>query len=176
MKSNYGKIEHDLLQVGPLEGIWIDAGCGNGTYTIPLANFVSEVIAIDQNKNNLLYLKSLLSQEKNIIIQQHDFNEPNWYDEVVDGIIFGFSLHETSRHKQVLTHAYNQLKTNGKLIVIDYSSDIAVPWVPYPIPLSKLTNLLEETSFQNITLVKQTPPRRKGYYWNNASYIITALR
>ncbi|MHA1941937.1 MAG: class I SAM-dependent methyltransferase [Candidatus Hodarchaeales archaeon] len=176
MISKYGKIESEISQCGPLEGVWIDAGCGNGTYTIPLANLVEKVIAIDSNKNNLLYLKSLLSSENNILTLHYDFTEPKWYDENVDGILFGFSLHETSKHILVLKHAYNQLKADGKLIIIDYSSDTAVSWVPYPIPESKLTRLLGEVSFQKVSLIKQNPPRRKGHHWNNASYIITAMK
>jgi ubiquinone/menaquinone biosynthesis C-methylase UbiE len=176
MTSKYGKIESDLSQCGPLEGIWIDAGCGNGTYTLPLANLVEKVLAIDQNKNNLLYLESLITQENKIITRQHDFTEPNWSDKLVDGILFGFSLHETPKQLLVLQHAFNQLKIKGKIIVIDYSSSTSVPWVPYPIPELELTELLTEVSFRKITIVKQNPPHRIGYHWNNASYIITALR
>ena len=41
-------------------GLWIDAGCGNGTFTFPLATLADQVIAIDKNPNNLSYLVSLL--------------------------------------------------------------------------------------------------------------------
>jgi ubiquinone/menaquinone biosynthesis C-methylase UbiE len=155
-------------------GIWIDAGCGNGTYTIPLATLVSEVIALDKNKNNLSYLESKITSKMNIRTQHFDFSKPSWYSSFVDGILFGFSLHYDPKHRTALEHAYQQLKPGGKLVVIEYSSEKAVSWVPYPLPMEKLIKILKSLSFFSIDIIQSLPPRRKGFQWNNASYILTA--
>ena len=102
-------------------GLWIDAGCGNGTFTFPLATLADQVIAIDKNPNNLSYLKSKILTEKNIIPQQVDFNNSKWYEQLVDGILFGFSLHYHPIHQIALSHAFNQLKKGRTIIIIEYA-------------------------------------------------------
>lgn len=44
----YQQIIEQLRQCEIRGGVWIDAGCGNGIYTIPLATLVSEVIVFPQ--------------------------------------------------------------------------------------------------------------------------------
>lgn len=155
-------------------GIWVDSGCGNGTYTFPLATFADQVIAIDRNINNLSYLTSKISTEKNIITQQIDFNEPIWYNQLVDGILFGFSLHYHPVPKIALTNAFNQLINRGTIIIIEYASETPVSWVPHPLPMKKLIFLLKKLSFTNIQPVETLPSRRKSAYWDNTSYILKA--
>ena len=142
-------------------GLWIDAGCGNGTFTFPLATLADQVIAIDKNPNNL-------------IPQQVDFNNSKWYEQLVDGILFGFSLHYHPIHQIALSHAFNQLKKGRTIIIIEYASETPVSWVPYPLPEKKLISILTELSFINIQLVESLSSRRKSTFWNNASYILKA--
>ncbi|PWI47452.1 hypothetical protein CEE45_11590 [Candidatus Heimdallarchaeota archaeon B3_Heim] len=165
----------DLLKQCNIQGgLWVDAGCGNGTYTFPLATFAGQVIAIDRNINNLSYLKSKISTEKNIITQQIDFNKPIWYNQLVDGILFGFSLHYHPVPQIALTNAFNQLITGGTIIIIEYASENPVSWVPHPLSMKKLISLLKEISFTNIQPVEILPSRRMSAYWDNASYILKA--
>jgi tRNA/tmRNA/rRNA uracil-C5-methylase (TrmA/RlmC/RlmD family) len=58
---NFEQIVEQLKQCEVQGGVWIDAGCGNGTYSFPLSTLVSEVIALDKNKNNLSYLESKIT-------------------------------------------------------------------------------------------------------------------
>ncbi len=157
-------------------GVWIDAGCGNGTYTIPLSNLVSEVIALDKNWNNLSYLESKIPFETNITTQQFDFSNPSWYKDLVDGILFSFSLHYDPIHSTALNHAYQQLKLGGRLVVIDYSSEKSVPWVPFPLPQHELISILENLSFKDIQVIQELPHRKRVFHWNNSSYSVTALK
>jgi ubiquinone/menaquinone biosynthesis C-methylase UbiE len=173
---NFQQIVERLKHCEIEGGVWIDAGCGNGTYTFPLATLVSQVIALDRNKNNLSYLESKISTQTNIITQQFDFHQPSWYEYLVDGIFFGFSLHYDPIHENALEHAYQQLKEGGKLVIIEYSSTKSVPWVPYPIPLQKLIPILKDLSYDNIKVIQKNPPRRISIHWDNASYMITALK
>ena len=154
--------------------IWIDAGCGNGTFTFPLANMVSMVIALDTNKHNLSYLESKISSELNIETKLFDFNNPAWYKIPVDGIIFGFSLHYNPIHKKSLENAYLQLKSGGRLVVFEYSSEKPVPWVPHPLPINKLISILKELNFQDIQVVENFQSHRRSKNWDNASYSLVA--
>ena len=165
-----------LEKCGVIGGTWIDAGSGNGTFTFPLSSLASKVIALDTNKNNLSYLRSKISRESNIESIIHDFNKPFWYSEQVDGILFGFSLHYDPNPATALKNAYLQLKTSGKLVVFEYSSEKSVPWVPYPIPSEKLLLTLNKLNFRDIQVVKNTPAHRVSDNWNNASYTVVARK
>lgn len=171
---NFEQIVEQLKQCEVQGGVWIDAGCGNGTYSFPLSTLVSEVIALDKNKNNLSYLESKITSEMNIWTQHFDFSKPSWNSSLVDGILFSFSLHYDPEHRIALEHAYRQLKPGGKLVVIEYSSEKSVPWVPYPLPQEELISILETISFITIKVIQTLPPRRKGFQWNNSSYIVNA--
>lgn len=61
-------------------------------------------------------------------------------------------------------------------MVIEYSSEKSVPWVPYPLPFENLNKILTALSFNEIQVINTFPPRKKGMNWNNASYMITALK
>jgi ubiquinone/menaquinone biosynthesis C-methylase UbiE len=156
--------------------VWIDAGCGNGTFTFPLASMVSKIIALDTNKHNLSYLESRISSEMAIETKLFDFNIPSWYKTPVDGILFGFSLHDNPNHKKALENAYFQLKEKGKLVVFEYSSDKSVFWVPHPLPLNRLIPILNNLAFQDIQVVENIPASRTSRNWNNASYSLVATK
>ena len=170
----YSKIVKQLERCDIRGKVWIDAGCGNGTFTFPLASMVSKVIALDTNKHNLSYLESKKSPKMAIMTKSIDFNNPSWYKDSVDGILFGFSLHYNSVHKNALKNAYLQLKPGGKLVVFEYSSEKPVSWVPYPLPLNKLIPILKDLSFQSIKVIENIPAHRIGRNWNNASYSLVA--
>ncbi len=173
---NFQQIVERLRKCGVHKGIWIDAGCGNGTYTFPLASLTSQTIALDRNKHNLSYLKSKITSQTNIITKQFDFTVPLWYEHLVDGVLFGFSLHFDPNHNEVLENAYQQLKTGGRVIIIDYSSNIPVSWVPWPLPPEKAIPILQSLDFSKIKTVETTTPRRKSSQWDNTSYILTAIK
>ena len=170
------RIEKQLKKCNILGKVWIDAGCGNGTFTFPLANIVNKVIALDTNKHNLSYLESKIPSEVNIKTKLFDFNNPFWYEVPVDGILFGFSLHYDPIHEKALKNAYLQLKPEGQLVIFEYSSEKSVPWVPYPLSTSNLTSILEKLSFQGIQIVENIPAHRSGRNWDNASYVLVAKK
>ena len=173
---NSPQILKQLQKCGINGKLWIDAGCGNGTFTFPLASIVSEVIALDTNKHNLSYLERKIQPEMNIKTKLFDFNNPAWHEILVDGILFGFSLHYDPVHEKALKNAYLQLKPRGKLVIFEYSSDISVPWVPYPLTTSNLSSILQKLSFQDIQVVEYFPAHRSGRNWDNASYAVVAKK
>ncbi len=140
---------------GISKGVWIDAGCGRGTYTLPLAKLASQVIAIDKNPYDISFLKAKLSSPVNIVALEKDFNqEPLFYD-LVDGVLFGFSLHYEHSPTKALQNAFNQLKSNGIIIIFEYTHEKPLPWVPYPVPKSLSINLLEKIGFREIETILQ---------------------
>lgn len=136
-------------------GTWIDAGCGYGTYTLPLATLVSRVIAIDADIHKIEYLRARLPHESNVECYHRDFNVGKLFDELVDGILFGYSLHYQPDQISAIRNAYKQINYKGAIVIIDYDRDRALPWVPYPFPQRKALQLLKEIGFKNIETILQ---------------------
>lgn len=155
--SKFKSIRKQLQQCGISKGVWIDAGCGRGTYTLPLATFASLVIAIDNNPYDISFLKAQLPQQTNIIVSKKDFTKDRLFHDLVDGVLFGFSLHFEPTPIKALQNAFNHLKPNSSIIIFEYTRDESLPWVPFPIPEKKLINSLEKIGFQELEIIIQKP-------------------
>ncbi|MHA1974342.1 MAG: class I SAM-dependent methyltransferase [Candidatus Hodarchaeales archaeon] len=131
--------------------VWMDAGCGTGTYTIPLSKLVTKVIGIDKDAHAIQQLHKKLSDE-NIELIHGDFNQYP-YPEKVDGVLFAFSLHFQLDQNKTLFNAFNRLKSNGTLIIFEYNQRNPLPWIPYPCPKEELQNILESIGFKRISLI-----------------------
>ncbi len=151
----YEKILKQLKKCGISNGLWIDAGCGRGAYTFPLATLVTQVIAIDKNSYDISFLKSNLPSVTNITVQEMDFNQDLPHLEMVDGILFGFSLHYELTLSRALNNAFNQLKSKGKIIIFEYIQQEPLPWVPFPVSKTKLIELLSKIGFHKVDTIFQ---------------------
>ncbi|UCE12454.1 MAG: class I SAM-dependent methyltransferase [Candidatus Heimdallarchaeota archaeon] len=158
---NYQRILKQLKLCDISGGVWIDAGCGRGSYTFPLASLADKVVAIDNNPYNISFLKSSLPSNSNIEVFKKDFTYEVWH-EPVDGMLFGFSLHYDPTPQKALQKAFTQLKPDGTIVILDYVRTDPVPWVPFPLPIFKLRSLLEEVGFYQIETIHQ----------NNRFYIV----
>lgn len=129
-------------------GTWIDAGCGQGAYTIPLSGLVDSVLAIDQNNSNLRILQNKINRfhVTNVTIKQGNFKDLKLYEEgYFNRILFTFSLHyskDLGFLQEILKLKKKQ--DNFKIVIIEYTRTIPVPWVPYPCPLPKIVQLISE--------------------------------
>ena len=132
------------------KGVWIDAGCGKGTYTFPLATLTSLVIAVDNNPYNISFLKTQISQTTNIKAHKKDFTKEQLHTSLVDGVLFGYSLHYQPNPTEALKNAFNHIKPGGLILIFEYTREEPLPWVPFPIPERKMTSLLETIGFNEI--------------------------
>lgn len=164
--DGYEKEYQNLLKANISAGRWIDAGCGRGAYTIPLSGLVDSVLAIDQNTSKLSNLQNKLEllEITNIELKHADFrNKLVLTDGDFDGVLFTFSLHYAS-NLLFLTEFLEQKvqQRNFKIIIIEYTRTIPVPWVPYPCPPNKIEKLVEALDIYEID----------NKYQNNRYYII----
>ena len=162
--------DHNLSQLKLCEikgGTWIDAGCGYGTYTFPLSQIASKVIAIDNDVRNIESLKTQIKKNKrlNIEVIQQDFNS-RLYHSTVDGVLFAFSLHYQHAALVPIKIAYQQLNLGGKILIFEYSRSEPLPWIPYPKPISRITSILIEIGFSSI----------KKIYENHRYYILRGAK
>ncbi len=151
----YQRILNQLEMSGISKGVWIDAGCGRGTFTFPLAELAARVIAIDKNPYDISFLKAQLPSTTNIEAFEKDFTKELLFHEFVDGVLFGFSLHYELDPLKALQNAFNQIKTNGAIIIIEYIREEPLPWVPFPVPKFQLIRLLKKIGFSEIETILQ---------------------
>jgi SAM-dependent methyltransferase len=151
----FKRIRKQLQLCGISKGFWIDAGCGRGTYTLPLATLASLVIAIDNNPYDISFLQAQLPQKTNIIVSKKDFTKNLLFQDLVDGVLFGFSLHFGPNPLNAILNAFNHLKPGGNIVIFEYTREEPLPWVPFPVPKKKLIKWLEKTRFQEIDTILQ---------------------
>lgn len=120
-----------------------------------MATLVSRVIAIDNNRSDISFLRAQLPQKTNIIVSEKDFTKDVLSQDFVDGVLFGFSLHYQPNSIPALRNAFNHLKPNGSIIIFEYTRDKPLPWVPFPIPEIKLTESLKKIGFREIETIIQ---------------------
>lgn len=140
-------------------GFWIDAGCGQGAYTIPLALLVDKVLAIDRDSSNLDRLEKKINEMniQNITIENADFTR-NMLKQAkeIDGILFAFSLHYQKNLvflEEILKE--KEEKMDFKIVILEYERTIPVPWVPHPYPIGKIRELVKRNGIFNLEIIFQ---------------------
>ena len=141
------------LRIAKVSGnIWIDAGSGDGAYTIPLAQIVSRVIAIDQDNDRIDRLQALAKQKhlSNIQFFTENFSHIHLEVEPLDGILFAFSLHYNPEPYKAIANLQKYLTPGGVIVIIDYDRIDPVSWVRFPINKTFAQNLLWQAKTQTI--------------------------
>jgi len=141
-------VRHALLllqgAISETTGSWADLGCGDGTFTLALAELLGpagRVYAVDRDARALSKLGGRASGHTNVIPMLADFSHSSdlpGYDGPLDGLLFANSLHFTARPERILEAWVHKLRPGGQLIVVEYDRRAANPWVPYPISPARL--------------------------------------
>lgn len=102
--------------------IWADIGCGTGFFTLPLANEVRQVYALDIRAEMLEDLNESLAQLqiRNVKVFQSDESCFPLTEQLVDGILISLVLHEVDDPVKFFHELNRILKRSGRLIVIEW--------------------------------------------------------
>lgn len=107
----------------PLENeVWLDLGCGPGYFTLPLAEMVKTVYALDISKEMLDICKMRASELdlNNIEYILSDSEKIDLPDNSVDNILMCNIYHEIDNRKNALKQLYKILKPSGNIYLIDW--------------------------------------------------------
>ena len=119
-------------------GIWADLGCGDGVFTLLLAELLppgSKVYAVDRDAAALNVLLRKLGQVHttvNVHTLQADFTQPLDLPPF-DGILMANSLHFVRDKEPVLRRVCDLLRPGGCLVIIEYNAQRGNGAVPYPL-------------------------------------------
>lgn len=138
--------------------IWLDLGCGAGTFTYALAELLprtSKIYAVDQHRQ---HLQEKVGTDVAIEFILADFEKLEMVvNEDVTGVMMGNSLHYVRDKSGFLTNLLKRFPAIQQMIIIEYDTDKANRWVPYPIPFLQLKDLLKETKLKEVQKIAERP-------------------
>lgn len=138
---------------------WADLGCGNGLFSYALADLLlrgSEILMVD--KINQAPINSPRSGV-HLNFLQADFTEDVLPAADFDGILMANSLHFVKEKRPFIEKLKDHMSQNGRLIIIEYNIEHANPWIPYPIPFTKLRELFEKEGLASVRKIGERPSR-----------------
>jgi SAM-dependent methyltransferase len=118
---------------------WLDLGSGDGTFTLALADLLaprSVIHALDVDRSAL----ARIGAHVRVRIETHvaDFTDVDrWPVTSVDGILIANSLHYVEPQREFLRACASRLR-DGVLLVVEYDTDRANRYVPYPVSRDRL--------------------------------------
>lgn len=152
-------IQHPIAKE---KAAYADLGCGNGLFTRALAQLLapqSVIYAVDKNEtalNNFSVHANVQLKKINI-----DFVKDELPFKNLSGILMANSLHYVEDKNAFLLKAKASLAPDGYFIIVEYDTDKANHWVPYPVSFSSLHNVFEKINFHSVQKLQTYPSR----YW-----------
>ena len=130
----------NALPVAASAQVWADLGCGKGTFTKALAELLpagSIIHAVDRDVVALAQLPERWGSAG--IVRTHaDFSKEELPVNELDGILMANALHYVKDQVGFVARVATHLKPYGSFVLVEYDTDEADPWVPYPIPSARL--------------------------------------
>ncbi len=116
-------------------GTWADLGCGDGTFTLALATILKRTSTIHAIDRDAAVLKHIPSEYTGTTIVTHhgDFTKQPWPFGPLDGALLANSLHYVSNQEAFIRACGQAMNQPHRFLIVEYDTDRANPWVPYPI-------------------------------------------
>lgn len=132
--------------------IWADLGAGDGIFTRALASLVGEqgrIIALDHDDAAIRQLRRISrdTPAPRIEVVVGDVRKLELPDIQLDGALFANVLHFIEDPAAVLARARTHLRPQARVLVVEYEQRARSRWVPYPLPLNRLTEIASEAGF-----------------------------
>lgn len=151
-------------------GVWADLGAGTGTFTGALVSLLgpeARIYAVDRDARAVATLRRWSSREAPNVVPVHaDFTQPlelpGLRDVLLDGVLLANALHFVRDAGQVLARLVPQLRPGGRVVLVEYDRRAASPWVPYPIPQSRLSSLAAAAGLAPFTITAEHPSAYRG--------------
>lgn len=135
---------------------WADLGAGSGTFTKALAGHLADgsvVYAVDKSTQ-----PNWVSQRGvGIELLELDFETDEMPLPALDGILMANSLHYVHDKTSLLEKLENYLKPGGIFLIVEYDSQVANPWVPYPLDFVSLKKLFSGRGYGRIEKLGERP-------------------
>ena len=147
---------------GGAAGAWADLGAGSGAFTLALAGLLgdsSRIYAVDRDAGSLRALAADAAGLSCPVETVHADFTGELRLPPLRGILLANSLHFQRDAAAVLSHASRWLAPGGRLIIVEYDIAAANPWVPYPLPWTRLPAAAARAGFTAGRLLGTRPSR-----------------
>ena len=127
---------------------WADLGCGGGTFTHALANCLkagSIIYAVDR-------VMPVIPPANNVDIQciRADIESIAFRAHELDGILMANAFHYIKDKSRLIQRLQSFLKNDGMFLLVEYDTDRANRWVPFPLSFKVLTLLFKNNGIYKI--------------------------
>ncbi|MFB6456250.1 class I SAM-dependent methyltransferase [Chitinophaga sp. Hz27] len=139
-------------------GTWADLGCGSGLFTFALANLLppeSTIYAIDQQPVRLDTFPN--PHHIHIITKQLNFEQEQLPAKDFRGILLANSLHYVKDKHTLIRQLSRHLTTDAQFLIVEYDTNAANTWVPYPIKYPALQQLFRDNGFASSKYLGDRP-------------------
>ncbi|WP_207510482.1 class I SAM-dependent methyltransferase [Longitalea luteola] len=143
---------------------WADLGAGKGLFSEALLSILlpgSTIHSVDLHKH------PDLPHHPSIIFHQADFVKDQLPIINLDGILMANSLHYVKEQVACIKQLKARLRSgSGVFILIEYDTDRANQWVPFPISFARAQKIFGDAGFSKIEKIGE----RKSMYRSDLIY------
>ena len=140
---------------GPVPQHWADLGCGHGTFTLALAELLPKGSTIDAADRDAAALARLRTAHHGVAIRpwHTDFLDVPWPFGGLDGAVLANALHYVADPLSLLRRASSHFKQPHRLLIVEYDTRVAGPWVPFPLDRQSLEQLATAAGYHEPELL-----------------------
>jgi ubiquinone/menaquinone biosynthesis C-methylase UbiE len=138
--------------------VWADLGAGTGFFTQALARYLqpgSTIIAVDKGRNDLEKIPT--PKGMNLQTIKADFTDSDLRLEGLTGILMANSLHYVKDKTAFIKNIERSFAGKGSFLIVEYDTEQANPWVPYPLSFQSLQKLFSAAGYSTIEKISTTP-------------------
>ncbi|MBX2901763.1 MAG: methyltransferase domain-containing protein [Cyclobacteriaceae bacterium] len=132
---------------------WADLGAGQGFFSQALAQLLpsGSITAIDQD---IHALNAIVWKSDTVALTRlpADFSTYSWQRNF-NGFLIANALHYVPEQATLLKRLKKQLLPDGRILVIEYDTEISNAWVPYPISFKKLQAVAAVAGLPTVTFL-----------------------
>ncbi len=156
-------------------GVWADLGSGSGAFTLALADLLGKtgrIYSVDKDrwvlKEQEQAMRSLFPSAS-VEFLVADFTQRLDLPPL-DGIVMANSLHYVRDKGALLQRIHSYLKSQGRLLLVEYNVDRGNLWVPYPLSYTTWEGLAQQNNFSDTQLLEKVPSRFLGEMYSAISF------
>jgi 2-polyprenyl-3-methyl-5-hydroxy-6-metoxy-1,4-benzoquinol methylase len=159
-------VDSGVARLGPTT--WADLGCGEGTFTRALAGVLAAGSVIHAMDVDAAALRRIPAEHNGVRIITHhrDFMKQPWPFKNPDGVLMANSLHYVENQAAFIHVCETRMKPRRYFFIVEYDTNAANRWVPYPVSRATLTSLFQGAGYSSVTMLgtRQSIYRRAPLY------------
>jgi trans-aconitate methyltransferase len=134
---------------------WADIGCGSGLFTKALGSLLSPTSVVYAVDTQPSIPAGRLPNKVKVAVINADFANESLMLPKLNGILMANSLHYVKDKSSFVAAMLPHLTQESQFLIVEYNTNIANRWVPYPIDFSSLKKLFEGAGFTSVEKINE---------------------